>query len=92
MVTEKTAVANSVFESSMDYSTHSDSAYSHLPSLRRNSTTPALPSGPTRVVVGQVRVKGNNLKVWFFGYSIRDPAWASFTLESYPQQTPKQLA
>eukprot|EP01133_Synstelium_polycarpum_P003736 gene3736-4309_t len=42
------------------------------------------PSAPVNnVVVGQIKVKGKNLKILLFGYSIKDPTWINFTLESY---------
>jgi hypothetical protein len=46
---------------------------------------------PPGIVIGQISVKGSDIKVWFFGYSIRDPAWANFTLESYAITLDKQL-
>ncbi|EGG17318.1 hypothetical protein DFA_08311 [Cavenderia fasciculata] len=35
------------------------------------------------VVIGQIKVKGNNFNLLLFGFSIKDPTWISFTLESY---------
>lgn len=56
--------------------------------LTKIQIPPSVPANkvdkPKGFVVGQMRVKGFDIKVWFFGYSLRDPAWANFTLESYP--------
>lgn len=43
----------------------------------------SLPPNKEIVPVGHVILKGTNLNFSIFGFSVRDPSWAQFTLESY---------
>lgn len=77
-ITEKTAIANSVFETRNPPTTNSENSNINI---AKNIT-----NVEKRIVVGHIKLKGFDLKLWFFGYSIRDPAWASLSLESYQKE------
>ncbi|KAF2070128.1 hypothetical protein CYY_008551, partial [Polysphondylium violaceum] len=50
----------------------------------RSASMESISGGPVdKLILGQIKVKGSYFTILLFGYSIQDPTWISFNLDSY---------